>query len=112
MGPIKGEGRHSERWLLRQLRDRTLGAVANATRHIGDTLERKHPPSKVGQAEARGPPQAVDMIEGVSSQRSDELRGNYFELNGARLFDRPDIKPRVGIAAGGTTCLTSEQGAA
>ena len=89
-----------------------LGAVANATRHIGDTLERKHRPSKVGRAEARGPPQAVDMIEGCPAGALTNYEESYFELNGARLFDRPDIKPRVGIAAGGTTCLTSEQRAA
>src|SRR5258705_235365 len=46
--------------------------------------------------------EAVDIIQGLLDGTLTNYRGNYFRLDDARLFDRPDIKPAVAIAAGGS----------
>ena len=46
--------------------------------------------------------EAVDIIQGLLAGNLTNYRGKYFQLDHARLFDRPDIKPTVAIAAGGT----------
>jgi G6PDH family F420-dependent oxidoreductase len=120
-----------------------LGAVANATRHIGlmtavtCPIMRYHP-AIIAQGAAtlgllsdnrftlglgagerlnehvvgEGWPgrgerherlsEAVDIIQGLLAGTLTNYRGNYFRLDDARLFDRPDIKPAVAIAAGGS----------
>jgi len=120
-----------------------LGAVANATRHIGlmtavtCPIMRYHP-AIIAQGTAtlgllsdnrftlglgagerlnehvvgEGWPgrgerherlsEAVDIIQGLLAGTLTNYRGDYFRLDGARLFDRPDIKPAVAIAAGGS----------
>jgi G6PDH family F420-dependent oxidoreductase len=45
--------------------------------------------------------EAVDIIQGLLSGELTNYRGSYFRLDHARLFDRPDSKPAVAIAAGG-----------
>jgi G6PDH family F420-dependent oxidoreductase len=45
--------------------------------------------------------EAVDIIQGLLAGTLTNYRGNYFKLDDTRLFDRPDIKPPVVIAAGG-----------
>jgi G6PDH family F420-dependent oxidoreductase len=45
--------------------------------------------------------EAIDIIQGLLSGRLASYRGSYLQLDHARLFDRPDRKPEVAIAAGG-----------
>jgi G6PDH family F420-dependent oxidoreductase len=45
--------------------------------------------------------EAVDIIQGLLAGTLTNYRGNHFVLDDARLFDRPEIKPPVAIAAGG-----------
>lgn len=45
--------------------------------------------------------EAVDIIQGLLAGTLTNYRGTYFELDHARLFDRPDQKPAVAMAAGG-----------
>ena len=46
--------------------------------------------------------EAIDIIQGLLAGKLTNYRGAYFRLDHARLFDRPDSKPPVAIAAGGT----------
>jgi G6PDH family F420-dependent oxidoreductase len=46
--------------------------------------------------------EAADIIQGLLAGNLTNYRGKYFQLDHARLFDRPDPKPAVAIAAGGT----------
>jgi G6PDH family F420-dependent oxidoreductase len=120
-----------------------LGAVANATRHIGlmtavTCPTMRYHPAIIAQGAAtvgllsdnrftlglgagerlnehvvgagwpgRGErherfSEAVDIIQGLLAGTLTNYRGNHFRLDDARLFDRPDIKPTVAIAASGT----------
>lgn len=45
--------------------------------------------------------EAVDIIQGLLAGDLSNYRGHYFRLDHARLFDRPERKPAVAIAAGG-----------
>jgi G6PDH family F420-dependent oxidoreductase len=45
--------------------------------------------------------EAVDIIQGLLRGDLVNYRGKYFRLDHARLFDRPDPKPAVAMAAGG-----------
>jgi G6PDH family F420-dependent oxidoreductase len=45
--------------------------------------------------------EAVDIIQGLLAGDLTNYRGTYFRLDHARLFDRPEAKPAVVIAAGG-----------
>ena len=45
--------------------------------------------------------EAVDIIQGLLGGNLLNYRGKYFRLDHARLFDRPDPKPAVAMAAGG-----------
>jgi G6PDH family F420-dependent oxidoreductase len=45
--------------------------------------------------------EAADIIQGLLAGNLTNYRGHYFRLDHARLFDRPEIKPAVAIAAGG-----------
>jgi G6PDH family F420-dependent oxidoreductase len=45
--------------------------------------------------------EAVDIIQGLLAGSMTNYRGDYFQLDHARLFDRPERKPPVIIAAGG-----------
>jgi G6PDH family F420-dependent oxidoreductase len=45
--------------------------------------------------------EAIDIIQGLLAGELTNYRGDYFELDHARLYDRPETKPGVGIAAGG-----------
>jgi G6PDH family F420-dependent oxidoreductase len=45
--------------------------------------------------------EAVDIIQGLLAGTMTTYRGHYFQLDHARLFDRPGRKPPVVIAAGG-----------
>jgi G6PDH family F420-dependent oxidoreductase len=45
--------------------------------------------------------EAVDIIQGLLAGDLTNYRGQYFRLDHARLFDRPEAKPAVVIAAGG-----------
>jgi G6PDH family F420-dependent oxidoreductase len=45
--------------------------------------------------------EAVDIIRGLLAGELSNYRGRYFRLDHARLFDRPEAKPAVVIAAGG-----------
>lgn len=45
--------------------------------------------------------EAVDIIQGLLAGTLRNYRGKHFQLDSARLFDRPDQKPTVAIAAGG-----------
>jgi G6PDH family F420-dependent oxidoreductase len=45
--------------------------------------------------------EAVDMIQGLLASELSNYRGQYFRLDHARLFDCPETKPPIVIAAGG-----------
>lgn len=45
--------------------------------------------------------EAIDIIQGLLKGELSNYEGKYFRLDNARLFDRPDVKPRVVMAAGG-----------
>ena len=45
--------------------------------------------------------EAVDIIQGLLTGELTNYRGTYLELDHARLFDRPEVKPAVVLAAGG-----------
>jgi G6PDH family F420-dependent oxidoreductase len=45
--------------------------------------------------------EALDIIQGLLSGELKNYRGEYFRLDHARLFDRPERKPPVILAAGG-----------
>lgn len=45
--------------------------------------------------------EAADIIQGLLAGSLTNYRGNHFRLDHARLFDRPDPKPAVAMAAGG-----------
>jgi G6PDH family F420-dependent oxidoreductase len=45
--------------------------------------------------------EAADIIQGLLAGDLANYRGKYFRLDHARLFDRPEAKPAVVIAAGG-----------
>jgi G6PDH family F420-dependent oxidoreductase len=119
-----------------------LGAVANATKHMGlmtavtCPIMRYHP-AIIAQATAtlallsndrftlglgagerlnehivgEGWPgigerherltEAIEIIQGLLQGELRNYRGQYFDLDNARLFDRPERKPPVVIAAGG-----------
>jgi G6PDH family F420-dependent oxidoreductase len=46
--------------------------------------------------------EAADIIQGLLAGELENYRGKYYQLDHARLYDRPDAKPAVAIAAGGT----------
>jgi G6PDH family F420-dependent oxidoreductase len=45
--------------------------------------------------------EAVEIIQGLLAGTLTNYRGHHLQLDHARLFDRPDRKPAVAIAAGG-----------
>lgn len=45
--------------------------------------------------------EALDIIQGLLAGTLTNYRGNHLQLDHARLFDRPDRKPAVALAAGG-----------
>jgi alkanesulfonate monooxygenase SsuD/methylene tetrahydromethanopterin reductase-like flavin-dependent oxidoreductase (luciferase family) len=45
--------------------------------------------------------EAIDIIQGVLAGTMTNYRGQHFRLDHARLFDRPERKPDMIIAAGG-----------
>jgi G6PDH family F420-dependent oxidoreductase len=45
--------------------------------------------------------EAVEIIQGLLSGERTNFLGKHFRIDGARLFDRPDRKPPVAVAAGG-----------
>jgi len=45
--------------------------------------------------------EAAEIIQGLLAGELTNYRGNYFDLDHARLYDRPETKPDVVIAAGG-----------
>jgi G6PDH family F420-dependent oxidoreductase len=45
--------------------------------------------------------EALDIIQGLLAGDLTNYRGRYFQLDHARLYDRPASKPSVAIAAGG-----------
>jgi G6PDH family F420-dependent oxidoreductase len=45
--------------------------------------------------------EAIDIIQGLLAGKLTNYRGHHFILDHARLFDRPERKPPVAIAAGG-----------
>lgn len=45
--------------------------------------------------------EAIEIITGLLSGRLTDYRGDYFKLDHARLFDRPNRAPPLAIAAGG-----------
>lgn len=45
--------------------------------------------------------EATDIIQGLLAGNLSNYRGQYYRLDHAQLFDRPDPKPPVAIAAGG-----------
>jgi len=44
--------------------------------------------------------EAIEIIQGLLAGELTNYRGRYFQLDHARLFDRPNSKPPVAIAAG------------
>jgi G6PDH family F420-dependent oxidoreductase len=45
--------------------------------------------------------EAIDIIQGLLAGTLTNYRGNYFRLDHAHLFDRPEPKPPIAVAAGG-----------
>jgi G6PDH family F420-dependent oxidoreductase len=56
-------------------------------------------PGRVERRERFG--EAIDIIQGLLGGNLTNYRGRYYQLDHARLFDRPEGKVRVAIAAGG-----------
>lgn len=56
--------------------------------------------------------EAVDIIQGLLDGAFEGYRGDHYRLDHARLFDRPENKPRVTVAAGGPKAarLAAEKG--
>ena len=56
--------------------------------------------------------EAIDIIQGLLSGSMTNYRGHHFQLDYARLFDRPERKPPVIVAAGGVKAarLAGEKG--
>ena len=56
--------------------------------------------------------EALDIIQGLLSGELTNYRGRYLYLENARLYDRPNVKPPVVIAAGGPKAarLAGEKG--
>jgi G6PDH family F420-dependent oxidoreductase len=56
--------------------------------------------------------EALDIIQGLLAGSLTNYRGHYFQLDHARLFDRPKHKPTVAVAAGGIEAarLAGEKG--
>src|SRR3954447_547524 len=46
--------------------------------------------------------EAIEIIQGLLAGTLTNYRGKYFRLDQGRLFDRPDQKPAVAMAAGGS----------
>lgn len=57
--------------------------------------------------------EALDIIQGLLKGELTNYRGTYFRLDHARLYDRPERKPPVILAAGGPAAarLAGEKGA-
>jgi alkanesulfonate monooxygenase SsuD/methylene tetrahydromethanopterin reductase-like flavin-dependent oxidoreductase (luciferase family) len=54
--------------------------------------------------------EAVDIIQGLLAGTLANYRGNYFRLDHGRLFDRPEPKPPIAVAAGGgAACRPTRQ---
>lgn len=45
--------------------------------------------------------EALDIIQGLLSGEHRNYSGAWFDLNDAQLYDRPDVRPAVVVAAGG-----------
>jgi G6PDH family F420-dependent oxidoreductase len=45
--------------------------------------------------------EAIDIIQGLLAGSLTNYRGRYYQIDHARLFDRPDPKPGIAVAAGG-----------
>jgi G6PDH family F420-dependent oxidoreductase len=45
--------------------------------------------------------EALDIIQGLLKGNLSNYRGHFLQLDHARLFDRPKLKPSVAVAAGG-----------
>jgi G6PDH family F420-dependent oxidoreductase len=45
--------------------------------------------------------EAIEIIQGLLTGELQDYRGKHLQLDNAKLYDRPDIKPPVVIAAGG-----------
>ena len=56
-------------------------------------------PGRAGRHERLS--EAIDIIQGLLAGSLTNYHGSYFRLDHARLFDRPDPKPPVAVAAGG-----------
>ncbi len=56
-------------------------------------------PGRVARHERLG--EALEIIQGLLAGTMTNYRGQYFQLDHARLFDRPEHKPAVILAAGG-----------
>ena len=56
--------------------------------------------------------EAIDIIQGLLAGKLTNYRGQHFQLDHARLFDRPERKPAVVVAAGGPEAaqLAGEKG--
>lgn len=56
--------------------------------------------------------EAVDIIQGLLTGETSDYRGRHLQLENARLFDRPESKPDVVIAAAGPRAarLAAEKG--
>jgi G6PDH family F420-dependent oxidoreductase len=67
-------------------------------------------PGRVERQERFG--EAIDIIQGLLGGTIKNYRGQYYQLDHARLFDRPDSKVPVAIAAGGQRAarLAGEKG--
>jgi G6PDH family F420-dependent oxidoreductase len=50
--------------------------------------------------------EAIDIIQGLLTGELSDYRGKHLHLENAKLFDRPDRKPPVVIAAGGPKAAT------
>ena len=72
-----------------------LGAGENLNEHV---IGGGWPPVNVRHAMLR---EAVDMIRRLFEGRYVSSRGDYFQVDSAKLWDLPDPPPRIGIAASG-----------
>ena len=53
--------------------------------------------------------EAIDIIQGLLAGRITSYLGEHFRVDHAKLFDRPDTKPPVIVAAGGHISSTKER---
>ena len=67
----------------------------------GSTNMSSAPAGRASSSAMSGSAEALDIIQGLLAGKLTTYRGQHFQLDHAKLFDRPKRKPPVIVAAGG-----------